>query len=154
MTDTLSDSRNMGPNNVYCVVCFESRKQSNKPSLVLKYFPVEKKTQDFLLNVFRAKHNVDRYYAVVAVLEDIDKSLMVLEHFVPKFFTGVGEAYKDTRRQRSNLNRRVMNENLYKPKKPNNFDQIRNILVANFTKEIEFYEYCKARLHKQYLSIF
>ena len=115
---------------------------------------MEKKTKDYPKIIFRAKHNVDRYYAVVAVLEDIDKSLRVLEHFVPKFFTGVGEAYKDTRRQRSNLNRRVMNENLYKPKKPENFDQIRNILVANFTKEIEFYEYCKARLHKQYLSIF
>ena len=34
---------------------------------------MEKKTKDYPKIIFRAKHNVDRYYAVVAVLEDIDK---------------------------------------------------------------------------------
>ena len=31
---------------------------------------------------------MDKYYAVIGVLEDWDKSLAVLEAFVPKFFRG------------------------------------------------------------------
>ena len=42
----------------------------------------------------KAKQNVDRHFAVVAVLEEIEKSLRVLEHYVPRFFTGVGQAYQ------------------------------------------------------------
>ena len=100
----------------------------------------------------KAKQNVDKHFAVVAVLEEIEKSLRVLEHYVPRFFTGVGQAYQASMNARNHGNRRVLNENLYKPKKPKNYGDIRKILVANFTKEIEFYEFCQARLHKQYLT--
>ena len=33
-----------------------------------------------------AKRNVEKYFAVVGVLESLDKSLEVLEHYVPRFF--------------------------------------------------------------------
>ena len=33
-----------------------------------------------------AKNNVEKYYAVVGVLEEMDKSLEVLENYVPRFF--------------------------------------------------------------------
>ena len=33
-----------------------------------------------------AQRNVDKYFAVVGVLEFLDQSLEVLEHYVPRFF--------------------------------------------------------------------
>lgn len=33
-----------------------------------------------------AKENVEKYFAVVGVLEQMDKSLEVLENYVPRFF--------------------------------------------------------------------
>jgi len=36
--------------------------------------------------IAKAKENVEKYYAVVGVLEDLNKTLTVLEHFVPRFF--------------------------------------------------------------------
>lgn len=41
----------------------------------------------------KAKENVERNYAVVGVLEDINTTLTVLEHYVPKFFKGAKEVY-------------------------------------------------------------
>ncbi len=34
----------------------------------------------------KAKENVEKYFAVVGVLEWLDKSLEVLEHYVPRYF--------------------------------------------------------------------
>ena len=33
-----------------------------------------------------AQRNVEKYFAVVGVLEFLDQSLEVLEHYVPRFF--------------------------------------------------------------------
>ena len=38
-----------------------------------------------------AKYNIERYYSVVAVIEQMQKSLFVLERYLPRFF------YKATR---------------------------------------------------------
>jgi len=43
-----------------------------------------------------------------------------------------------------------INRNLYKPPVS---DTVKNILRKNFTREIEFYEFCKQRLHKQYVAV-
>ena len=94
----------------------------------------------------RAKANVDKHYAVVAVLEQLEKSLQVLEEFIPRYFANARQAYRQLLQER----RHGVNVNLYKPK---NFKSVRNMLLSNFTKEIEFYEFCKAKLHKQYLTI-
>ena len=95
----------------------------------------------------RAKDNVEKYYAVVAVLEEINKSLYVLENYIPRFFRNArklyGQLMNDTRK-------RGVNKNMYKPKMP---QKLRNILMNNFSLEIEFYEFCKARLQKQYLAL-
>ena len=45
-----------------------------------------------------------------------------------------------------------------KPKNKNNIKQkvsqsIKDQIAANFTVEIEFYEFCKQRFHKQYLAM-
>lgn len=41
----------------------------------------------------RAKRAVEKHYAVVGVLEDLNSTLTVLEHYVPKFFTGASQVY-------------------------------------------------------------
>lgn len=41
----------------------------------------------------KAKENVERNYAVVGVLEDLNTTLTVLEHYVPKFFKGAKDHY-------------------------------------------------------------
>ena len=41
----------------------------------------------------KAKHVVQNYYSVVGVLEDLNTTLTVLEHYIPKFFAGATEIY-------------------------------------------------------------
>ena len=41
----------------------------------------------------KAKENVEKHYAVVGLLEDLNKTLTVLEHYVPRFFKGALDTY-------------------------------------------------------------
>lgn len=43
-----------------------------------------------------------------------------------------------------------INKNAFKPPVD---EKIKEIVRKNFTKEIEFYEFCKQRLHKQYIAL-
>lgn len=43
-----------------------------------------------------------------------------------------------------------INKNLFKPPVD---EKIKEFVRKNFTKEIEFYEFCKQRLHKQYIAL-
>ena len=92
----------------------------------------------------RAKANVERYYAVVGVLEQFDESIRVMEAYAPRFFANAPETYRELMRERH------VNKNIYKPRTP---DYVRRALAANFTLEIEFYEFCKHRLRQQMLAM-
>jgi dermatan/chondrotin sulfate uronyl 2-O-sulfotransferase UST len=39
---------------------------------------------------------------------------------------------------------------MYKPKVN---DETKDLVRKNFTREMEFYDFCKQRLHKQYLAL-
>jgi len=41
----------------------------------------------------RAKKSVERHYAVVGVLEDLNSTLTVLENYIPLFFRGATQVY-------------------------------------------------------------
>lgn len=41
----------------------------------------------------KAKENVERYYPVVGILEEINATLEVFEHTLPYFFKGVQRVY-------------------------------------------------------------
>lgn len=43
-----------------------------------------------------------------------------------------------------------INKNSFKPPVS---EEIKEIVRRNFTREIEFYQFCKQRLHKQYLAL-
>ncbi|XP_043210401.1 heparan sulfate 2-O-sulfotransferase pipe-like [Amphibalanus amphitrite] len=92
----------------------------------------------------KAKRNVEKYYAVVGVLEEMNKTLTVLEHYIPRFFAGASDIYQEEKRL-SNVNK-----NSYKPPVA---EYVKDIVRKNFTHEIEFYEFCKQRLHQQYLAL-
>ena len=63
---------------------------------------------------------------------------------VPRYFEGSTELFATGKVEK------VVNKNLYKPKTS---ALVRDMIAKNITREIEFYNYCKQRLHKQYLSI-
>lgn len=41
----------------------------------------------------KAKRNVEENYAVVGILEDLNKTFAVMEHYVPRFFRGISSIY-------------------------------------------------------------
>jgi len=49
----------------------------------------------------RAKRNVERHYAVVGVLEDMQSTATALEAYLPRFFKGLSKVIK----RRVNVNR-------------------------------------------------
>ena len=91
-----------------------------------------------------AKRNVEKYYAVVGVLEKMQESLEVLENYVPAFFKNARNVYQKM------LKETHINRNKQKPKVP---QYVKNHLRSNFTLEIEFFEFCKQRLLRQYLAV-
>jgi len=93
----------------------------------------------------KAKENVERHYAVVGVLEELNKTLTVLEHYVPRFFKGALDVYWKEINVFSKINR-----NIYKPPV---LEEVKDIVRKNFTRELEFFDFCKQRLHKQYLAL-
>lgn len=93
----------------------------------------------------RAIENVDKNYAVVGILEEMNMTLTVLEHYIPRFFKGAKELYNQQARKYTRVNK-----NIYKPKVE---ERVKDIVRKNFTREIEFYEFCRQRLYKQYAAL-
>ncbi|XP_049873959.1 heparan sulfate 2-O-sulfotransferase pipe [Pectinophora gossypiella] len=89
----------------------------------------------------RAKRVVEEQYAVVGVLEDMNSTLTALERYVPKFFAGASDMYW---KGLNTFNR--INRNTFKPPVS---EAVKQMVRANFTREIEFYEFCKQRLYLQ-----
>lgn len=81
---------------------------------------------------------------MVGVLEDLNTTLSVLEKYVPKFFSGAPSVYFNE----VNLLQKI-NKNNFKPPVS---EEIKELVRRNFTREIEFYQFCKQRLYKQYLA--
>lgn len=117
----------------------------------------------------RAKRAVEEEYSVVGVLEDLNTTLTVFENYVPKFFKGAKDVYWSTYIfmlyliiiYKSNrlfffyfldeIKRyNTINRNIFKPPVT---EEVKNIVRQNFTREIEFYDFCKQRLHKQYVAL-
>lgn len=71
-------------------------------------------------------------------------SLKVLEGYLPRFFDGAYNIYKNK------LNGLKVNRNLLKPEVS---QDIKDILSKNMTREIEFYNFCQQRLLQQFDAI-
>ena len=59
-------------------------------------------------------------------------------HIINKYFTDQIQKYSK------------INRNIYKP---STAEATKDIVRKNFTRELEFFDFCKQRLHKQYLAL-
>ena len=110
-------------------------------------------------------------FAVVGVLENMEKSLTVLERYIPKYFDGATDAYfkekyhnaghsKDVDAEEQNniitfTERKgiiMKNGNTFKPVNPIT-NTSRKFIADLLSREIDFYQFCLQRLNKQYLAI-
>lgn len=92
-----------------------------------------------------AKRTVETEYAVVGSLEDLNVTLSVLEHYIPRYFKDATKIYHE------NMGDLKKNMNGWKPAVIK--DEVREMLKKNFTMEYEFYHFCKQRLYKQFLAL-
>ncbi|XP_067647739.1 heparan sulfate 2-O-sulfotransferase pipe isoform X3 [Eurosta solidaginis] len=91
-----------------------------------------------------AMRTVEQEYAVVGTWEDTNVTLSVLESYIPSYFRGAKNMYY------TGMHKDIKNHN---PMKPFIREDIREMVRRNFTREIEFYQFCRQRLHKQYLAL-
>jgi dermatan/chondrotin sulfate uronyl 2-O-sulfotransferase UST len=54
-----------------------------------------------------AKARVEKEYAVVGILEEFEKSLLVMEHYIPRFFAGVSDLYARRAEWQQNINKNI-----------------------------------------------
>ncbi len=92
-----------------------------------------------------AKENVEKYYKVVGLVEDINKTLTVAEAEMPEYFEGAMELFHSAPEVK-----KFRLKNAYKLPVS---DEVMKLVTANFTNEIEFYRFCQQRLYSQYDSI-
>ena len=85
---------------------------------------------------------MEKYFPVVGITGKMNMTLKVLEAILPEYFEGATKVYYGKSFIRKNLH-----ETKYK--KPVS-EEVKQILRANFTHEIEFYEFCRQRLQRQF----
>nr|XP_027238588.1 heparan sulfate 2-O-sulfotransferase pipe-like [Penaeus vannamei] len=91
-----------------------------------------------------AKTNVERWYPVVGILEDLNATLAVLQDRLPGFFEGVLDMYYNQ------LLAPHHNRNRHRPSVSQDIDLA---LRKNLTTEYEFYDYIRQRLTLQYQDL-
>ncbi|OXA48425.1 Heparan sulfate 2-O-sulfotransferase pipe [Folsomia candida] len=89
----------------------------------------------------RAMENVDKYYSVVGVLEELDLSLEVFEAYIPRVFAGARETYLKNKETMVSINKNQ--------EKPNIPEEVKQLVRDEMGNEVRFYEFCKQRLHRQ-----
>ncbi|XP_054711643.1 uronyl 2-sulfotransferase-like [Uloborus diversus] len=87
----------------------------------------------------KAKQNIEQYYAVVGILEQMNVTLQILETVLPQFFGGAFKIY---------LSLDVhQNQNRYKETVK---EEIKALLRANLTAEYDLYHFVQQRLYRQF----
>lgn len=94
-----------------------------------------------------AKHNIERYYAHINVLEYIENSLELLEYNHPVIFGGITDIYRVT------LNRSLVHETPREYRHPIS-ERTRAILRNLLKHEYELYDFVKQRFIAQYTQAF
>lgn len=92
----------------------------------------------------RSKNVVETQYSVVGVLEDMTTTLAVFEKYIPRFFAGATEIYFNDMAEFKKINK-----NNFKPPVT---EEVKQLLRQNFSREIDFYKFCKQRLQTQFLA--
>ncbi|CAL4060129.1 unnamed protein product, partial [Meganyctiphanes norvegica] len=93
----------------------------------------------------QAKENVERYYSVVGLLEEMLLSLQVLQSYIPRFFNNVTHISTSL-----GLISTKMNEDKTKPLVSG---RILSVLRSRLGEDNEFYDFIRQRLHLQAAAI-
>ncbi len=112
----------------------------------------------------QAKANIDEWYPVVGVLEDLNSTFLALEFILPKFFWGIRDTYyKDLNStQHSFIEANSMTINIMHVSEPHRnkgpvktklMDAAKSRLKNSLTDEYELYEFVKQRLKRQVKAI-
>jgi len=100
--------------------------------------------------VEQAIANIDQFYSVVGVLEEIDKTLAVMEEKLPGYFRGAGQSYEELVSQGSHVRNKCKAdlEPLQDTKDPE-YQLLREYLK----REYQLYNYVRDKLDQQYSDI-
>ncbi|CAB3365002.1 Hypothetical predicted protein [Cloeon dipterum] len=90
----------------------------------------------------RAKSNVEKYFKVVGVLENLNETLSVLERSLPRYFRGVQELYFNELQTEMKYNKNKNNPRKMK-------ESTRRKLESSLKLEYDFYYFVKKRLLNQ-----
>ncbi|KAG1699650.1 Heparan sulfate 2-O-sulfotransferase 1 [Nymphon striatum] len=92
----------------------------------------------------KAKYNIENHYAVVGVLEEMNKTLVVLEKYIPSYFSGASSVYKPKsksfHRNSSEKQNKVSSE-------------VKEMVKKTLSTEYELYRFVLQRLNLQYKKI-
>ncbi|XP_032290504.1 heparan sulfate 2-O-sulfotransferase pipe-like [Drosophila virilis] len=89
-----------------------------------------------------AKRNVEKEYSVVGTWEQPNVTLTVLERYIPRYFNHAPYLHNLHKHSYSKHNRQYAID-----------ADVRAMVRRNFTREYDFYYFCKQRLYKQYLAL-
>ena len=89
-----------------------------------------------------AKKNVEKYFDVVGIMENLNMTLTVAEKKMPQYFKGAKKFFFENPGDNKSLG-----ENVFKLPVS---EEVRAIVRKKFTHEIEFYNFCKQRLEAQF----
>lgn len=110
----------------------------------------------------KAKFNVQNFFAVVGILEDLEKTLRLLERKLPQYFSGALELHTSSSGNIEQpsvavnefatkwhllLSEHIVNKG--KNKKADVAQEIKDIIRKNLTAEYEFYEFIRGRLQAE-----
>ncbi len=112
------------------------------PKLYIDYHYIFFSEPDGSWALSQAKSNLEKYYTVVGVLEELSTSLSVFESKIPQFFNGASKIYESDASTFSNINK-----NSNKPQIPT---KVKDFIQQKLPNEMEFYNFCKQRLMAQF----
>ena len=94
----------------------------------------------------KAKSNVEKYYQVVGITENMIMTLKVLEAKMPEYFAKASDEYFHNQEVKA-----------FRHKNPYKFPvskKVKEMLIEKFKHEYEFYRFCKEKLEQQYQQLF
>ncbi|CAF3678560.1 unnamed protein product [Rotaria sp. Silwood1] len=97
--------------------------------------------------LIKAKENIDKYYTVVGIVEELYNFLFVLEHLLPRYFANIRLTYMSKGMSRTDNKR----SNIVENKDPSEVNK--RALRAALANEYELYDFIKRRFHLQFQGV-
>ena len=90
--------------------------------------------------VEKAKENIEKSFLVVGTLEEMDKTIMVMECVMPEYMKGLVEMNKQTNIHKHSKHDKVIPLS----------SKARVVMKSRLSKEYELYEFVQEKLEKQF----